>query len=95
MPQEGYDDMGLQWVGLYGFSNTYGLAVQQDTARNYGLKTYSDLAAVSGELVFGGNPDYIERETGYSRLCEAYGMQFKDVKQMEIALKFPRMRCSG
>ncbi len=83
-----YDGMGLTWTGLYGFSNTYGLAVRQDTADRYGLSTYSDLAAVSGELTFGGNPDYIELETGYPRLCTAYNMQFQETKQMEIALKY-------
>lgn len=83
-----YRQMGLTWNGLYGFSNTYGLAVRKDTAEKYNLTTYSDLAAVSGELTFGGNPDYIELETGYPRLCEAYGMQFKAVKQMDIALKY-------
>ncbi len=83
-----YDGMGLTWTGLYGFSNTYSLAVRQDTADQYGLSTYSDLAAVSGELTFGGNPDYIELETGYPRLCTAYNMQFQETKQMEIALKY-------
>lgn len=87
-----YDALGLTWTGLYGFSNTYGLAVRQETADQYGISTYSDLAAVSGELIFGGNPDYIELETGYSRLCEAYGMQFKDTKQMEIALKYEALK---
>lgn len=87
-----YDDLGLTWTGLYGFSNTYGLVVRQDTAEQYGLATYSDLAASSGELVFGGNPDYIELETGYPRLCAAYNMQFKDVVQMEIALKYEALK---
>lgn len=87
-----YDTLGLTWTGLYGFSNTYGLAVRQDTAQQYGLSTYSDLAAASGGLIFGGNPDYIELETGYSRLCETYQMQFKDTKQMEIALKYEALK---
>lgn len=85
---EEYDALGLTWTGLYGFSNTYGLAVKQETAEEYNLSTYSDLAASSENLIFGGNPDYIELETGYPRLCEAYGMQFGDTKQMEIALKY-------
>lgn len=89
---EEYDALGLTWTGLYGFSNTYGLAVRQETAEQYGLSTYSDLAAASGELIFGGNPDYIELETGYSRLCEAYHMEFKDTKQMEIALKYEALK---
>ena len=87
-----YDALGLTWTGLYGFSNTYGLAVRQETADQYGLSTYSDLAEASGELIFGGNPDYIELETGYARLCEAYGMQFKETKQMEIALKYEALK---
>ena len=89
---EEYDALGLTWTGLYGFSNTYGLAVRQETAEQYGLSTYSDLAAASGELIFGGNPDYIELETGYSRLCEAYHMEFKDTRQMEIALKYEALK---
>lgn len=87
-----YDALGLTWMGLYGFSNTYGLAVRQETADTYGLSTYSDLAGASGELVFGGNPDYMELETGYARLCGAYGMQFKDTRQMEIALKYEALK---
>lgn len=83
-----YDALGLTWAGLYGYSNTYGVAVREETAEQYDLKTYSDLAAASGELVFGGNYDYIELETGYPRLCSAYGMNFKDTVDMEIALKY-------
>ncbi len=90
--QEEYGEMGLTWTGLYGFSNTYGLAVREETAKQYGLSTYSDLAATSGELVFGGNPDYIELETGFPRLCAAYGMNFKDMAQMEIALKYEALK---
>lgn len=89
---EEYGEMGLTWTGLYGFSNTYGLAVKKETAEKYGLSTYSDLAAASGELVFGGNPDYMELETGFPRLCDAYQMEFKDAVQMEIALKYEALK---
>ncbi len=89
---EEYDAMGLTWTGLYGFSNTYGLAVRQETAEEYGLADYSDLAEASPQLIFGGNPDYIELETGYPRLCEAYDMQFGDTMQMEIALKYEALK---
>lgn len=89
---EEYGEMGLTWTGLYGFSNTYGLAVKKETAEKYELSTYSDLAAASGELVFGGNPDYMELETGFPRLCDAYQMEFKDTVQMEIALKYEALK---
>lgn len=83
-----YEKMGLVFTGLYGFSNTYGLALRKETAEEYNLSTFSDLAAVSGQLVFGGNYDYIEKEDGYPLLCSAYGMSFKDTVDMEIALKY-------
>ena len=45
--QEYEEGFGLCWVGLYGFNNSYGLAVAEDVAETYGLETYSDLADVS------------------------------------------------
>lgn len=86
--QAGYAEKGLTWMGLYGFSNTYGLAMRKDRAEELGISTYSDLAERSGELIFGGNPDYLELPTGYTRLCEAYGMAFKDTEQIDIGLKY-------
>ena len=56
--QKEYQEMGLHWSGLYGFQNSYVLAVRKEAAEEYGLKTFSDLAAASGNLIFGGNPDY-------------------------------------
>lgn len=89
--KEEYDRLGLHWSGLYGFNNTYTLAVRNDLVSKYNLKTYSDLAAVSNELVFGGNYDYIEREDGYPLLCTTYGMNFKNTIDMDIALKYQAM----
>lgn len=90
--QEEYQDkFQMTWVGLYGLNNTYALAVRKEIAEQYQLKTCSDLAKVSKELVFGGNPDYIEREDGFRGVCKAYGMEFKDVKDIDIGLKYKAM----
>ena len=78
----------MTWEGLYGFNNTYAVIVRKDVADQYNLKTTSDLAAVSDQLVFGGTPDYIERKDGFSLLAEAYGLNFKDVKDIDIGLKY-------
>lgn len=83
-----YAELGLHFTGLYGFSNSYALAVRSEIAEQYNLSTYSDLAAVSDEIVFGGNYDYIEREDGYPLLCSTYDMEFKDTVGMDIALKY-------
>lgn len=86
--QQGYEAMGLQWSGLYGFQNSYALAVRKEVADQYHLKTFTDLAAVSDKLVFGGNPDYMEREDGLAYLTSSYNMKFKDVEDIDIALKY-------
>lgn len=86
--QEFEEKFDLKWVGLYGFNNSYGIAVSNDAAQQYGLKTYSDLAAVSGELTFGAEPGFFEREDGYQGLCEAYGFAFKDSADLTFSVKY-------
>ena len=86
--QEYEEKFGMTWVGMYGFNNTFTVAVRGDTAEQYGLETTSDLAAVAGELTFGGNPDYIEREDGFGALCQTYGLEFGDVVDIDIGLKY-------
>ncbi len=82
----------MTWVGLYGFNNTYTVAVRRDVAEQYGLKTTGDLAAVAGELRFGGNPDYQERADGFPLLCETYGLEFKSVSDIDIGLKYTALQ---
>ena len=88
LQQEYEEKFGMTWVGLYGFNNTFTVAVRGDVAEQYGLENTSDLAAVAGELVFGGNPDYIERADGFGALCETYGLEFADVVDIDIGLKY-------
>ena len=82
---ERYD---MTWVGLYGFNNTFCIVVRGDVARRYDLRTTSDLAAVAGGLVFGGNPDYFEREDGFNALVETYGLEFAGIRELDIGLRF-------
>ena len=83
--QENFD---MTWVGLYGFNNTYTVAVRGEVASQYGLKKTSDLAAVADKLTFGGNPDYLERADGFPAVCGAYGLSFGKVVDIDIGLKY-------
>lgn len=83
--EETYD---LKWAGLYGFNNSYGLAVAKDVADKYSLETFSDLAAISSELSFGAEPGFFERDDGYKGLCETYGFQFSDISDLTFSLKY-------
>ena len=85
---EYHDQFNMTWIGHYGFNNTYCLTIRGDVAREYGVATCSDLAPVSDKLIFGGNPDYIERADGFNLVCETYGYEFKDVKGIDIGVKY-------
>ena len=82
----------IHWTGLYGFENTYGLAVTSEVAASYNLRTISDLAAVSGDLTFSTNADFFEREDGYPGLQEVYGLDFATLDEIDIGLRYEVVR---
>ncbi len=82
------EEFGIQWLDIYGFNDTYALAVKNDIAKKYNLETYEDLAKVSNQLTFGAEYDFFEREDGYNGLKETYGLKFKDTKEIDIGLKY-------
>ena len=89
------EGLHMNWVGMYGFNNTYGLVVRREIAEKYNLKTYSDLKSAANSLTFGAEYDFFEREDGYDALCETYGIAvgnkpiqlFKYGFQLRIFLK--------
>lgn len=78
----------MDWVGMYGFNNTYGLVVRREIAQQYHLQTYSDLRSVAGSLTFGAEYDFFERKDGYDALCETYGLNFGKTMDLDIGLKY-------
>jgi len=65
------------------------LTVTQATASKYNLKTISDLAKVSGQLVFGGPPECRERDTCYKGLQTTYNAKFKSFESLnQGAIKY-------
>ena len=92
LQKEYKEKYNLEYVNLYGFNNTYGLAVNKDIAEKYNLKTYSDLAEVSNNLIFGAEYDFFEREDGYKELQKVYNMDFKKKIDMDIGLKYQAMK---
>ncbi|MEA5073620.1 MAG: glycine betaine ABC transporter substrate-binding protein [Eubacterium aggregans] len=86
------DQFNLTWVGLYGFNNTYSLAMKKSVAEQYGITTYSQLVATSPNLVFGANPDFYEREDGFNGLTSTYALKFKETKEMDIGLTYQALK---
>jgi osmoprotectant transport system substrate-binding protein len=79
---------GLAFLDPFGINNTYTLAVSRETAEKYNLKTFSDLAKVSGEMVLGVEFEFLDREDGYPGIQKLYGMDFKQSKGMDHGIMY-------
>ena len=78
----------IKWLKPLGFNNTYAMAVPEDFAAQNNVKNTSDLAALVDKVIFGAEQDFFGRADGYDGFTQAYGFKFKNVKQMEIGLKY-------
>lgn len=88
LKKEYHSKYQLEWMGLYGFNNTYGIAVTKETAERYHLISYTDLASVSSKLSFGAEYDYYERDDGYDAMAAANDFHFKKTIDLDIGLKY-------
>ncbi|MGN1001611.1 MAG: glycine betaine ABC transporter substrate-binding protein [Oscillospiraceae bacterium] len=77
--KEYYDALGLAWSDPFGSHRNGILLVQREVADRYGLETYSDLAAVAGELTLYASVIFYDegRAYNYDALCETYNMEFE------------------
>ena len=96
-PDQAYDvvaeefdkQFDIKWLEPLGFNNTYTLAVSNEVYEEYGLETFSDLAKVSENFVFGAEHEFFDRQDGYDGLVDFYGIKFKgEPKKMNVSLKY-------
>ncbi|MBK5242263.1 glycine betaine ABC transporter substrate-binding protein [Clostridium sp.] len=78
----------IKWLGLYGFNDTYALAMKRAAAEKLNINTYSDLASKGSGLKFGAEYDFYEREDGYKGLEKTYGLTFIGKTELDIGLKY-------
>ncbi|MCL2754497.1 MAG: hypothetical protein FWD35_02115 [Oscillospiraceae bacterium] len=68
----------LQLLPVLGFDNTFALAVTQELAQQHNLRTISDLAKVSQDMVFGGGAEILVRNDGLPNLKRLYQLEFAE-----------------
>ncbi|WMJ79807.1 glycine betaine ABC transporter substrate-binding protein [Clostridium sp. MB40-C1] len=83
-----HEEYGVEWLKPLGFNNTYVMAVREDTAKKYNLKTVSDLARVSDQLVLGCTMEFSDREDGYVGMKKLYNTNFKSVKPVDGGIRY-------
>ena len=77
----------LAYLKPMSYQNTYAVAVPKKIAKEYGLKTISDLKKVEGQLKAGFTLEFNDREDGNKGLQSMYGLKL-NVATMEPALRY-------
>lgn len=83
----------LEFLKPLGYNNAWTLSVKPETAEKYNLKTFSDIAKVSSELVIGATMEFFEREDAMLGLKKTYPrMEFKEEKSLDGGLRYTAMK---
>jgi len=78
----------LEWLGPFGFNNTYAMAMSDAKAEELGIESISDLAAHSDTLRYGVSHEFLNRTDGWPGLVETYGLEGAEVRGMEHGLAY-------
>jgi osmoprotectant transport system substrate-binding protein len=87
---QGYKDRwNVIWLDPAPMNNTNAIAVTQQAAQQYNLRTLSDLAQAAPSIRFAGIPDFEQRPDGLAGLKEVYGgFEFKELTVYDPGLKY-------
>jgi osmoprotectant transport system substrate-binding protein len=79
----------LVWLDQSPMNDTQALAMTQEGATKFGIKTFSDMVAKASQLVMVGPPEFQEREDGLPGLKKAYGdFTLKQYKAVDPGLRY-------
>lgn len=81
-------ELKLTWLKPTKINNTYVLVVLPEIAQKHQLKTLTDLAKVSKQLVLGAGPEFRNRKDGVPGLKAKYGIEWKEDRQFAIGLRY-------
>jgi len=87
---KGYkEQFDLVWLDPAPMNNTQALAVTQEVAQQYNLRTMSALPGVASELIMIGPPEFDQREDGLPGIMKVYGdFQLKAYLPVEKGLRY-------
>ena len=83
-----YAEDGLTALDPAPFNNGNAVACTQETVDEYDLTTLSDLGAASPNLVYSANAEHLTRPDGLPLLRREYGFDFKDVRTVDLNLRY-------
>jgi osmoprotectant transport system substrate-binding protein len=74
-------EFNLTWLPPSRVNNGYAIVVRPETAREFNLKTLTDLGGVAGKLKLGAGSEFFDRYDGLPGLKEVYGIGFSETRQ--------------
>lgn len=83
-----FERYNLVWLQPFGFNNTFAMTVRKTDAQKYGWERLSDLAKSSVPIRGGFGPEFSEREDGLPGLQKAYGLQFSEIRELNLNLLY-------
>jgi osmoprotectant transport system permease protein len=95
-PKAVYDQVKQEYASQFkvevspplGFENTFAILVRGADARQLNLKTISDAAPHTSKWHAGFGQDFMSREDGYPGFSKAYGLNFAEVREMDLSLTY-------
>ena len=86
--QEYAEKFNVEVSAPVGFENTFAILVRGDEARRLNLKTISDAAPHTRSWRAGFGQDFMSRQDGYPGFSKAYGLNFAEVREMDLSLTY-------
>ncbi|WP_125607709.1 ABC transporter permease/substrate-binding protein [Lapidilactobacillus bayanensis] len=77
----------LAYLKPMAYNNTYAIIVTKQFARQYDLKSISDLTKIANKINAGFDLEFSDRQDGYKGLQKTYGLTFK-TKTMDPSLRY-------
>ena len=81
-------NFGVEVSPPLGFENTFAILVRGADARQLNLKTISDAAPQTPHWRAGFGQDFMSRADGYPGFSKAYGLNFAEVREMDLSLTY-------
>jgi hypothetical protein len=71
-----------------GFENTFAILIRADDAQRLNLKTISSAIGQAKTWRAGFGQDFMSRDDGYPGFSKSYGLQFAEVREMDLSLNY-------
>lgn len=81
------EEHDIEIAARLGFENAYAVAVTNETAERYGLRTVDDLVALAPNLTFASDYEFFSR-TEWTELAQQYGLEFAELVSMDSSLMY-------